>query len=98
MRAFPLVIAMAALSTVRCSVGRAQEVRHVQKAATAWSPPSTNLPKQWVDAAVFLQAHGLGDPRGGGYQKAKIHLGSVWSGVGSTVEESGWLLPDKTFL
>lgn len=99
MRTLPLVIVViAAISSLRCSVGHTQGPQHVQKPPRAWTPSPTNLPKEWVEAAKFLQAHGLSDPRGGEYRKAKIRIGNVWQSDPIISEESGWLMPDKTFI
>ncbi len=61
--------------------------------AAAWTPPKTSLPQELVDAASFMLKHGLGDPRGGKFAKAKVIKGETWRGGGEAVETYGWLMP-----
>jgi len=99
MRTLPLaIVVIAAISSLRCSVAHTEVPQHTQKAPKEWTPPSTDLPQKWIETTKFLHAHGLGDPRGGDYRKAKILLGSVWQTDRILSEENGWLMPDKTFI
>lgn len=56
-----------------------------------WSPPTTSLPRAFVDETAFLLAHGLGDPRGKVYGSAFVRMGSDWGGDDRPVEIHGWL-------
>jgi len=64
-------------------------------AAKPWTPPATSVPKEIVDRAAFLLAHGMGDPRGGEYRTAKVEIGSLWPSDGKPVEVHGWTFPAK---
>ncbi|MGV3618852.1 MAG: hypothetical protein ACO1SV_26300 [Fimbriimonas sp.] len=61
-------------------------------AQESWTPPATKLPAEFVQAVAFLQRHGMADPRGGAFRKAKVVVGRL-SGDAAPVEMYGWFFP-----
>ncbi|HXH62168.1 MAG TPA: hypothetical protein VNI20_12520 [Fimbriimonadaceae bacterium] len=61
----------------------------------AWVPPKTSLPKEFVDVAKFMFAHGLADPSGGSLRLAKVRTFSDSSGREQDREVAGWVLPQE---
>jgi hypothetical protein len=74
--------------------GLAAAVDQDPPAAKPWNPPPTSLPADFVQEVSFLQRHGLGDPRGGEFRRAKIARNGLTSPP-EIVETRGWVLPAK---
>ena len=88
-RALPFIL----LAIVGCEPKRALPKVDLP-APKPWSPSKTTLPKEVVDEAAFLLAHGMGDPRGGEYRTAEIVVGNLWSQAARPTEVHGWVSKD----
>ena len=62
---------------------------------SAWPPPRSSLPTNYVSATALLFEHGLADPRGCDYRNIEVGTGDVWSGDGGVIETHGWVLPGR---
>lgn len=89
-----LLVAIAVVG-VGCRVVKAQVTTSARVPVKPWTPPVTKLPPTWIDAANFMLAHGMGDPRGGEYRKATVQVGQVWNGDAGIQTIHGWILPNR---
>ena len=62
-----------------------------------WTPPTTTVPKEFVEAAALLFADGLADPRGCEYREIYVTFGTWGTGTGDGGVQltHGWVLPSK---
>lgn len=81
-----------------CHAQNAPITAESDPAVAPWTPASTTIDPDFVNAVKFLHEHGLGDPRGGDYCRAQVRVGNIWSGGGPPVETKGWLLKDGKFV
>ena len=65
------------------------------KQKSAWNPPATSLPTNYVTATELIFEQGLADPRGCDYREIEIGTGNVWNGDGGVVKTHGWVLPGR---
>jgi len=72
-----------------------KELPRPPKQKSGWSPPTANLPTNYVTATVLLFEQGLADPRGCDYREIEIGTGNAWSGDGGVVKTHGWVLPGR---
>lgn len=63
------------------------------KQHSAWTPTATNIPTNYVTAAILLFEQGLADPRNCEYREIEVETGNVWNGDGGIVKTHGWVFP-----
>ncbi len=60
-----------------------------------WTPKDNQLPRDFVTATAFLHAHGLADPRGGVFSKAKVPSPMLIQGVMAQPTDCyGWVVKE----
>ncbi len=88
-----LAIVIGALVLAGCaSPNRLPLPSSVDPVPSAWSPPKTALPADFINAVAFTLKHGLGDPRGGEYRAAEIRFRGAWDPVAKPFPVHGWVL------
>jgi hypothetical protein len=65
------------------------------KEHSAWTPPASSLPTNYVTATALLFEQGMADPRDCDYREIGVGTGSAWSGDGGVVKTHGWVLPGQ---
>jgi hypothetical protein len=89
------VAALAAVDAARTQSPPASiaELAHWPEAPMQHAPWEPSVASPWSPTVAWLFDHGLPDPRGLRYVRARMTVGELWSGAGAVVEANGWLLP-----
>ena len=79
-RSFLPTILVLLFLTVCVAVEAGETVAGPPLVVVDWTPPTTTIPQQYIDAVKALLGNGLSDPRGGEFHRFKIKIGdAAWS-------------------